>query len=215
MGFNTVPLLIMVFCLAFVVAGSIVLLRNQWFIQWLKGTGGLLLIGLAVYFSLFAVNLFSYKQLSRDVPVATISFRSTEPQAFIATVSQADAGSTDYKLTGDLWQIDARIIRWKGLFAVLGFQPGYQLDRLQGRYLSLEDELNKTAMSHQIVKPAVGFDIWSSARNSSSLMIDAQYASVTFLPMADGAIYEVLLTSNGLAGRPLNGAAQQAVGRWE
>lgn len=46
-------------------------------------------------------------------------------------------------------------------------------------------------------------------------MIDAQSGSATFMPMADGAIYEIVLTNTGLAGRPLNEAAQTALGRWE
>src|SRR5690606_32111986 len=133
--------LIIGFCLAIVVAGSFILLRTQWFLQWLKGTAGLLLIALAVYFSLYSLNLFSYQQMSREEPLATISFRQLGPQSYVATLAAADGNNVDYQLEGDLWQIDARIIRWKGIFALLGFQPGYQFEDIQGRYLTLEDQL--------------------------------------------------------------------------
>lgn len=98
MGFDTAPLLIIGFCLAIVVVASLILLRTQWLIQWLKGTAGLLLIALAVYFSLFSLNLFSYQQLSRDEPLATISFRQQGPQSYVATLAGADGNNVDYQL---------------------------------------------------------------------------------------------------------------------
>jgi hypothetical protein len=215
MGFNTAPLLIIGFCLVFVVGGALILLRSQWLIQWLKGSAGLAMIGLAVYFSLFALNLFSYHPLSREAPLGTISFRLLAPQTFVATLSQPDGSSVDYQLRGDLWQVDARIVRWKGVFSLFGLQPGFQFDQIEGRYLTLEDQLTKEPLAHQIRRPAVGFDIWQSARDGWSLMLDAQYSSATFMPMAEGAIYEIVVTNSGLSGRPLNEAARQALGRWE
>ncbi|MCC1496408.1 hypothetical protein [Alcanivorax sp. 1008] len=215
MGFDTAPLLIISFCLVIVIAGSIVLLRTEWLLQWLRGTAGLLLIGLAVYFSLFSLNLFSYKQLSREEPLVTVSFRELGPQSYAATLAQPGGDNVDYQLSGDLWRVDARVIRWKGFFALLGFQSGYQLDRVQGRYLTLEDERNKDASEYQITRPAVGFDVWQNARTGWSMMLHADYASGAPMPMADGAIYEVTLGNGGLIARPLNEAAQGALKRWE
>ncbi|MDF1630389.1 MAG: hypothetical protein P1U78_11380 [Alcanivoracaceae bacterium] len=215
MGFDTAPLLIIGFCLVIVIAGSIVLLRTEWLLQWLRGTAGLLCIALAVYFSLFSLNLFSYKQLSREESLATVSFRELGPQSYAATLAQPDGNNVDYQLSGDLWRVDARIIRWKGFFALLGFQSGYQLDRVQGRYLTLEDERNKDASEYQIARPAVGFDVWQSARTGWSMMLHADYATGSPMPMADGAIYEIILGNGGLIARPLNEAAQSALKRWE
>ena len=133
----------------------------------------------------------------------------------MATLAQQEAGNVDYQLRRDLWRVDARVIRWKGIFALLGFQSGYQLERVQGRYLTLEDERNKEASEYHISRPATGFDVWQSARTGWSMMINADYVSGALMPMADGAIYEVILTNNGLIARPLNGAAQSALRRWE
>lgn len=215
MGFEIAPLIIFGVCLALVLAGAVILLRSQWLIAWLKGTAGLALIALAVYFSLFALNLFSYHQLTREKPVATVSFKQLGPQQYVATLTQPGGSSGDYELRGDLWQLDARIVHWKGIFALLGFQPGYQLDRLRGRYILLEDERSREQTGFEVRPPAFGVDIWQQAYEGWSLMIDASYGSATFLPMADGAIYEVTLSNTGLLGRPRNEAAQQAVGRWE
>ncbi|MEE4251932.1 MAG: hypothetical protein V2I38_15205 [Alcanivoracaceae bacterium] len=215
MGFDTAPLLIIAFCLLIVIAGSIILLRTEWLLQWLKGTAGLLLIALAAYFSLFALNLFSYQQLSREAPLVTVSFRELGPQSYVATLAQPGAENVDYQLRGDLWRVDARVVRWKGFFALLGFQSGYQLERVQGRYLTLEDERNKEASDYRMSPPAIGFDVWQNARSGWSMMLHADYASGALMPMADGAIYEVTLGNSGLIAKPLNGAAQNALRLWE
>ena len=215
MSFDAVPLILMLVCLLFVVGGAIILIRQTWFIQWMKGTAGLLLIGGAVYLSLFALNLFSYHELREGRPIATVSFRNTAPQTYIATVSQPSGESRDFQLKGDLWQLDARIVRWKGLLALFGFAPGYELDRIQGRYLALEDERSRERTVYEIASDHIGVDVWASARDGWSMVVDARYGSATYLPMADGAIFEVRLESSGLVGKPLNGSAQQAISRWE
>lgn len=215
MGFGSAPLLIFAFCVVIVLAGSLVLLRTRWLRQWLVGTAGLLLIGLSVYFALYALNLFSYQPLSREQPLATISFRMLAPQTYVATVSQPDSASVDYQLQGDLWQLETRLVRWKGLFSLFGFQPGYQLERIEGRYLSLEDQRNRERSDHRISREAIGIDIWRSARDGWSLMVEPGLATVNYMPMADGAIYEIVLSGQDIVSRPLNGAAQAALGQWE
>ena len=45
--------------------------------------------------------------------------------------------------------------------------------------------------------------------------VDALYGSVAYVPMSDGASYQVVVSQNGLVARPLNDAARQAVGAWK
>src|SRR5690606_179188 len=148
-------------------------------------------------------------------PLATISFREQGPQKFVATLSQPDGSNVDYQLQGDLWQVDVRLIRWKGLFSLFGFQPGYQLDRIEGRYLALEDQRNRDRTEYRNSREAIGVDVWHSAAEGWSMMIEPRLGTVSYLPMADGAIFEIGLSGQDIVGRPLNGAAQAALGRWE
>ncbi len=214
MSFSTVPFLIVAFAVLFILAGTWILLRQKWFVAWLKGMAGLLLIGLAVYISLFAFNLMSYQAMTAEETVATVSFRKTGTQEFVATVAEPSGDSDSFTLRGDLWQLDARIVKWKGIFAMLGVKPGYRLDRIEGRYLTLADERSKPHTVYAVHPAAIGFDIWKSAREGFSFIIDARYGSATYLPMADGATYVVKLSNTGLLGRPLNEAAKKAVSQW-
>jgi hypothetical protein len=215
MTFESVPIVMILIGVVLLVVGAIILIRQQWIIQWLKGTAGLLLMAGAVYLGVFSISLLGYSPLKEGAPLATVSFRANGTQAFVATVSMPDGSSQNFKLKGELWQIDARIIRWKGLLSMFGFAPGYQLDRIQGRYLALEDERSLERTVYEIQNGQLGFDVWSSANDGWSMLIDAKYGSATYLPMADGATYEVRLESSGLVGRPMNGSALQAITRWE
>lgn len=215
MSFSVAPILILAASLVMVLAGAWILLRHKWVLQWIKGSPGLAVLALAVYLVLVAVNLYGFHELNAETPVATVSFRALDDQAYVATVTRKDGDSQDYRLRGDQWQLDARVVKWKMPFALLGLKPGYQLDRIQGRYFALEDERSKERTVYDLGARPVGLDIWHQARQGWSFLVDARYGSAAYLPMADGAIFEVTVTPGGLVGRPLNGSAQQAVAGWQ
>ena len=83
MNYTLAPLVLIAFSLLFVLLGAWVLLRQKWVLQWLKGTAGLLLVVLAIYMSVFALNLYGYKEYAQEVSVATVSFRESGDQSFI------------------------------------------------------------------------------------------------------------------------------------
>lgn len=208
MNFTGAPILLIGLSLLLVVLGAWILLRHQWLLQWLKGTAGLALVALAVCSALYALNLYSYRELKPETPVATVSFRELAPQNFVATVALPDGESHDYALRGDLWQLDVRVVHWKGLFALLGARPGYQLERIQGRYLALEHERSRERTGHAIHRPPVVFDLHDS---DNSLLLQASQLSAAYLPMADGAIFQIVPVGGQLEGRPLNGVAEAAM----
>ena len=214
MNYTLAPLVLFAFSLIFVLLGATVLLRQRWLLQWLKGTAGILLVVAAVYLSLFALNIYGYKEYAQEVPVATVSFRQSGEQSFIATVTRTDGSAEDFRLKGDQWQLDARIIKWRVPFSLLGLKPGYQLDRISGRYYALEDERSRDRTVCSLHRDPVGIDVWQMANDGWSVLIDARYGSAAYLPMADGALFEVNAGATGLVARPMNGAAQQAISGW-
>ena len=64
--------------------------------------------------------------------------------------------------------------------------------------------------------PPDRIDVWTLLRAWQDHIpwFDALYGSAIYLPMADGADYEVSISPTGLLARPLNGAARAAVGAW-
>lgn len=200
------------------VGALFLLLNKEWIVGWIKGSLGMLLLLIAVVLGLTALNVNGYQPVTKEVTVATISFDKLEKQLYKANVVIASSGTEmPFEIYGDLWQIDARVIKWKGLLETLGGKPGYKLDRIQGRYYTLEDERTKTQSVYALSNPDLGFDLWSSIDTLSKHVrwFDAEYGSGTFLPMADGALFTVRLTSNGLVVRPENDRAIIAIKEWE
>src|SRR5690625_5714508 len=62
--------------------------------------------------------------------------------------SSSDGTEQEFDLRGDQWQLDARIIKWQGFVAAMGVKPGYRLDRISGRYYTLEDERSARSEEH-------------------------------------------------------------------
>jgi len=134
---------------------------------------------------------------------------------FNGVFTNASGESTDFALRGDEWQVDAKVLKWPGLAVLAGFSAGYRLDRISGRYVNIDDErkLPRTAYAFY---PQDEVDLWDFIDRHREWIpwVDAFYGSATFLPMADGAEYEISITQSGLIARPLNDTARTAVSGW-
>ena len=170
------------------------------------GTAGVVLLG----------SIYSYGQLTGEQTVGLIEFRENAPGEYTARLMIE--GETDQLLTlnGDEWQIDARVVSWKPPATILGLEPIYQLERLSGRYADVEREISEPRTAHALAEESL-LDVWKIARRFPLLMpgIDAYYGTATYLPMADGARFEVNLSRDALIGRPINEAARNAIGDWQ
>ena len=205
--------------LAVVVAvfGLRLLFDRHWLLGWLRGTLGLGVMALAAIVALGAWDLRSYEQVLFEQPVATLTFNRIEPQHYGVTLVFPDNREQRAVLSGDLWQIDVRVLKWTSFLARLGLKPGYRLDRLSGRYLALEDEQAKPRSIVDLAekKPLLDTWYWLHQINQHFDVLDAQYGSAAYLPMADGAMFTVTLGPSGLVARPLNDRAKLATERWE
>ncbi len=161
-------------------------------------------------------SLYSYGRLTEEVVVASIQFSEEAPNEFTARL-MID-GRLDQFLTikGDEWQLDARVVTWKPPATILGLDPIYRLERLSGRYSDVERELTEARTVHALADDRA-LDIWNLAQEYPALTpgIDAYYGTATYVPMADGARFEVSLSRDALIARPVNDAARDAVGDWQ
>src|ERR1700735_1829345 len=112
-------------------------------------------------------------------------------------------------------QVDARVLKWHAFANLVGFDAAYRLERISGRYSHLEDERSLPRTVYDLHEPG-RIDPWELVHRYRSWVpwLDALYGSATFLPMADGALYEIKVSQSGLVARPLNQAAREAVGSW-
>lgn len=173
-------------------------------------TAGLCGAGVVLLFT-----VLSYAQLVEEKLVSRIEFRRISPQEFQARLMVPGEQDRFFVLRGDEWQMDAKILTWSPPATILGMEPMYQLDRLSGRYAEVDREVSEVRTVHSLA-PAVPVDIWRLARRFPVVApgVDAYYGTATYVPMADGALYEVSLSRDALIARPANDRAREAVGNW-
>lgn len=184
----------------------------------LQGLSGLVLMAAAALVYSLMLNVYTYQRFTQEAPVAEIVFRQTAPQTFNAILTPASGDSTrSLELRGDEWQLDARVLKWRGYATLLGLDPMYRLERLSGRYQDIAKERNGARTIHALGPPPGGVDLWALARAYQTWfpMVDALYGNAAYLPMRDGARFEVRLSASGLVARPLNAAAEEAVRGWQ
>jgi hypothetical protein len=178
---------------------------------------GLLFLVAAGGFFIVALNLRTYNRLTYEQPVAELVFEARGPQSFQVIVTQIPSGSLQIlQVNGDEWQMDARVLKWRGWANLLGLNAQYRLERFSGRYRDIEQERTAPRSVYPLAENP-GLDIWTLAANQSRWVpfVDAVYGSATYLPMAHGARFQVTMSQTGLLARPINEAASQAVSGWE
>lgn len=215
MGVELIAGILIVLAIICMCGAAILFFGDRWLIQWLRGTAGFLLAGSALWLVLFAASLFSYQQVSAgETPMATLSFENVGTQAWMVTVAESNGDRRQFRVQGDLWQLDVRMLRYAGLLSALQVTPSFRLERLTGRYLSLEDQADKEHSDHLLLpEPVLGYDLWQRAHDNGSLLLEATRSSIVLLPMAEGAIFEIRLGDPGLAVTPANSVAEDALRR--
>ena len=165
----------------------------------------------ALGLGLMAAALYHYFRLDGETRVAEIALRQIEPQRWSARLETADGQHRSYELRGDEWQLDARLIRWELPALLAGAPPLYRLERLSGRYGDIKQEREAQRTVHDLAADAFP-DLWTLKKQFPQYLpfVDADYGSATYLPMLDGARYEISLgVRGGLVARPADTKTQQ------
>jgi len=171
----------------------------------ISGAGGMLML-----------SYLTYGRLIEEQLISRIEFRRVSVEEFQARIMVTGKDDQFYILRGDEWQMDAKIVTWKPPMTMLGLDPIYQLDRLSGRFAEIDREQTEPRTVHSLA-PELPADVWRVARRFPFLMpgVDAHYGTATYVPMADGARYEVMLSRDAIIARPANDRARDAIGTWD
>ena len=179
--------------------------RNR---RWVGAAGrttlAALFLSLAALAATLGVSTQGYRALTAEEVALTVTTVPTGPHAFQAFVEFPDGRDTTLAVQGDQILVDARILKWKYWANVIGLHTHYELDRLTGRYVDVEDErsLPRTVHALGASKP---FDLYHLLEEYSllRLLADAEYGSATYLDVTEPARLEVRVSTTGLLMREL------------
>jgi hypothetical protein len=184
--------------------------------RFVTGGGSLVLsiafLSIAGLIFVVGTNLLTYARLTYEKPLAELVIQANGPQRFRVTISRIPTGEMQvFMMNGDEWQLDARVLKWRGWANLLGLDAQYRLERLGGRYRDIEKERTATRSVYSLSENP-GIDLWTWAQDHPGWLpfVDSIYGSATYLPMVDGARYQVSLTQSGLVARAVNPVADAA-----
>jgi len=176
--------------------------------------GALLLSGFFLVLLVYS-NLHTYQRLTYEQVIADVYVRKLAPQRYqiSMSLSNADQDQHYYELEGDQWQLDARILKWKGWANLIGLDSFYQLVRLSGRFSDAEQARSRLPTLHDLKQPSSGLDIWKAKQllRDKAGFVDTLFGQGVFMPMTDGAHFQVSIGQQGLITRPVNSAAKASV----
>ena len=174
----------------------------------LGGVTGLLLLLLALLGGAILMGTRGYRALTREVVAATVTTEPVGPQRFRATFRFPDGRILTYALRGDQLYVDAHILKWEPALNLLGLHTSYTLDRIGGRYASLEDERVRPRTVFSPLAERRRFDFFHLVRALPFLdpIVDAEYGSATFVPAGEEPrTLELRVSTSGLLFRPAEG----------
>jgi hypothetical protein len=215
MTFNSLIVLFGLTSLLFFIAAIRSLRRHRIAGGVLRSATSLVFFLLAAGCVLVAANLRTYQRLTAEQAAGSLELARIGYHEFNGVFVFPSGERADFTLRGDEFQIDARVLKWNGLADLLGFDTAYRFDRISGRYSNIEDERTLPRTVYALTRPD-RVDLWDLVHRYHSWVpwIDALYGSAAYLPMADGAHYDIDVSQSGLIARPHNQAARAAVNSW-
>ncbi|CBL45254.1 Hypothetical protein HDN1F_16710 [gamma proteobacterium HdN1] len=182
------------------------LLKPNWFRGWVQGNLGIILLALAVALGLLVYNTSQYHALDPNLPVAVISITEQKPQHYEMRVTSGGGEEIIRTIEGDRWMLTLSAIRWSGIPAMLGARTSIRLDELQARFYDPERLVIQDRVIRPLSEPDLLFDNSKHLRAIATVLrwLHPERHTTIAAPFADGAIFSVLLTPDGLDVRPVN-----------
>ena len=175
--------------------------------KWLKGAGKtvqcLLLLAMTGFFAMTALGIRGYEAFTREEAVARMSIHPAGEERFTVLFEFPDGAVKTFELLGDELYVDAHVLKWTPVGNLLGLHTLYELDRVSGRYRSLEEERRKPRTVYALSERQ-GIDLFDVRRRCSFLkwFVDAQYGSATFVPAGVEEELVLWISTSGLLIRP-------------
>jgi hypothetical protein len=149
------------------------------------------------------LGLEGMQALTREERAARVKLVPTGPQLFDATVTFEDGRVETYAIAGDDIEFSGHIVKWTPLANQFGLRTSYRLDRISGRYRTLDQENTARRTLYPIGKPALVDLVAIGRRLPLGMFFDAEYGSATYVPVDGPAELELAVSTSGFLLRPL------------
>lgn len=213
------PLLVAFFGVLLLVGGVAHVSRGRAFKGGRGVVGGAALTAIGFSLSLLGLSVQGFSRLTYEGPVAEVSVRAIDPSdlRYVVTVHRLDETVPDQRceIQGDAWLISGRVQKWKPWANALGLDATYTLDQISNMYGSADRANGRPITACDISGAHLPINQyapswWISWLASQAYTEDRRFGSANYMPLADGAVYRVVITQMGFNSEPANDAARAA-----
>jgi hypothetical protein len=159
----------------------------------------MLCLSIATLSGVLLVANHGYRSFTKETLAATVVVKPQGGQRFTAHVLLPDSTETEYEISGDMFYIDAHILKWHPLLNLIGVHTSYELDRIGGRYNVLDDEKKKPRTIYSLAKKKV-VNMYSLRMRFLVLkpLLDAAYGSATYVEVEKNTTLHIMVSTSGL-----------------
>jgi len=161
-----------------------------------------------VLFGLFLLMLVmfvrSYEVFTREKLVARIHCVPVESQdytmilRFAPLTERGEGPAALFRLKGDQWAVGGHILRWHPWLNILGLDTGYQITRLEGRYLHAEDEPPEGRTVYDLGERGMQrLWEWIYRYHEGVPWVEAAYGSTIYTFPDEDKVFLVAVTTSG------------------
>lgn len=196
---NITSIIFVILCVLFVIAFVAAIKKRKVLGAVRNFTFAFLMLVIALLLATISLSTQGYKALTQEVLAANVVIEPIDDQKFIAHFRFPDNSRAKYEISGDELYVDAHILKWKSLANVFGLHTLYELDRVAGRYSSLEDEKERQRTVYSLAgeKTVDIFDL-RTRYEVLSFLLDAEYGSATFIDVKKASRFKIMVSTTGL-----------------
>lgn len=160
-----------------------------------------LLFAILIVWSLVA-PFYVYSRFNSEQAVARLEFRPLAENWYLASVTRfPECTQESYRLQGDQWQLDAAFLKWKGVMVLLGADSRVVLDRLSGRFSTIEQARANPPSIYEL-KPETWFAFGESLfEDADSFLVDTRFGSSAYMTIDPDKTFWVYKTEDALIAR--------------
>ncbi len=188
------------------------LFRSGWFLGWLKGSLGISMLLATGVLCLTIYVLKDYNVQAADASLGNVSLTGASGQQYVLKLSEGDHAPVPYTIEGDFWTVSYRILDFSVLPGTGKLPITYQVEGVSARFMTLEQELK--AKNIPVIVNAMGQKIWPLMVLLDRMgVIRARVAELEFVPVIDGALFDVHFKDDQIELVPLNEPGKAALQR--
>ena len=216
MTYTIIAVVVSILALVLLFIAARLLSNKKWIPGFLRGCLGIILVMLTIVLGLSAKDIASYKAAENAQTIATLSFRNKEANTYQVEIQETSGVFYTNEIEGQQWQLNARMFKWVPLVGAMGFRQGYRLEDIRGRFIELQIDKVMPKREPEQLNRSGTIDVWKILNDSPDSLssVSAYISTPGFIPVADGAIFDVVLSGQNLTVNPLNDAAKSALKSW-